>query len=260
MMRLKILGSGTSVPHARRAASAHWLETGAGTLLLDAGADAAHRAAQENLAWPELDAIWISHFHLDHIGGLPALLFGTKYAPQTQERRKPLTITGPRGVRKLIEAFDAANDYNLLKQPFPVEIREVAPREEFEILPGVSAQTLSTPHTSESLAVRIEDTGGASLVYSSDTGYTDALGRFSRETDLFLLECSFPSNKPVETHLELSEACALARESKARRVVLVHLYPNWDKIDFAAEVKKHGGGEMVLGFDGMQIEIESFTD
>jgi len=258
-MNLTILGSGSSVPHSHRAASAHWLGTGAGTILLDASADAAHRAAEENLAWPELDAIWISHFHLDHIGGLPSLLFGVKYATQTQKRRKPLTITGPHGLRKLIEAFDAANHYKLLEQPFPVEIREVVSQEEFEILPGIRAQTLSTPHTSESLALRLKDERGASLVYSSDTGYTPALGEFAREVDLFLLECSFPLHKPVETHLELREACALARQAKALCTVLVHLYPDWDGVDFDSEMKKHsvGGSTMTLGFDGMKMDVEA---
>ena len=69
-MRLIVLGSGTSVPHARRASTTHWLETERGTLLLDMSADAPHRMAQEGLDWAGLDAVWISHFHLDHSGGL----------------------------------------------------------------------------------------------------------------------------------------------------------------------------------------------
>src|SRR5215216_139330 len=127
-MNLVVLGSGTSVPHPQRASSAHWLETSRGTILLDASAAAVHRMAQERLDWVNLDAVWISHFHLDHVGGLAPFLFGTKYAPQTQGRRKPLTVYGPRGLEKLFRAFDAANDYGLARQPFPLELREVAPR------------------------------------------------------------------------------------------------------------------------------------
>src|SRR5919199_267549 len=152
-MQLVVLGSGTSVPHPARAPAAHWLQTAGGSLLLDCSAAAIHRMAEERLDWASLDAIWISHFHLDHVGGLAPFLFGTKYAPQTQGRTKPFTVYGPRGTRKLLRRFDEAGDYGLFEQPFPLEVREVSPRTEFEVFEGLSAQTFSTPHTSESLAV-----------------------------------------------------------------------------------------------------------
>ncbi|MGH9943320.1 MAG: MBL fold metallo-hydrolase [Pyrinomonadaceae bacterium] len=257
-MKLVVLGSGTSVPHPRRASSAHWLETrGGGTLLLDISAPTILRVAQENLDWTNLDAVWVSHFHLDHVGGLAPFLFGTKYAPQTQERRKPLTIYGPRGLKTLFAAFDAANDYNLLKQPFPVEIREVAPREDFEILPGVKAEAFSTPHTSESLALRVQEADGPSLVYTSDTGYTDALAEFAQGVSLFLMECSFWRDKPVESHLELEDAMRLAHLAAPRRALLAHLYPQWDGVDLAAEAKKLWDGETIEARDGLKLEIDS---
>lgn len=256
-MRLVVLGSGTSVPHPQRAASAHWLEVAAGgSVLLDASAAAVHRMAQENLNWAELDAIWISHFHLDHVGGLAPFLFGTKYAPQTQERRKPLLIYGGYGLKRLLSAFDAAGDYNLLKQPFPVEVREVAPRTEFELLPGLQAQTLSTPHTRESLAIRLTDKDGASLAYTSDTGYMEALAEFAADTQLFMMECSFWRNKPVETHLELKDAMQLARRATPRKVLLTHLYPEWDGIDIAAEARKDWPGQTIPATDGLRMTIE----
>ena len=94
-MKLVVLGSGTSVPHPERSSAAFWLETTGGTILLDFAASAVHRMAEENLDWVNLDAIWISHFHLDHCGGLAPFLFGTKHAPATQKRKKPLRIFGP---------------------------------------------------------------------------------------------------------------------------------------------------------------------
>jgi ribonuclease Z len=254
-MKLIVLGSGTSVPHPQRAASAHWLETDSGTLLLDASSACVHRMAQENLDWVNLDAIWISHFHLDHVGGLAPFLFGTKHAPQTKNRRKPLTIFGGRGLKKLFRAFDEANSYKLLKQPFPVEIREVAPRSRFEILPGLQAQTFSTPHTRESLALRLTDTSGVSLVYTSDTGHTDALCKFAEGVDLFMMECSFRRNKPIETHLELKDAMRLAHMAAPRRVLLVHLYPEWDGVDIATEAKQLWPGETIGAFDGLRLSI-----
>src|SRR5687768_11655740 len=254
-MRLTVLGSGTSVPHARRSSSAHWLEAGGGSMLLDCGASAVHRMAEEGCDWAALDAVWVSHFHLDHVGGLAPFLFGTKHAPQTQRRRKPLTVYGPRGTEKLLRDFDEAGAYKFFEQPFPLEVRELAPLEEFEPLAGLRGATFSTPHTSESLAVRLTDAGGASLVYTSDTGFTEALAEFARAADLLLIECSFFRTKPVETHLVLEEAMRLARLSGARRCLLAHLYPEWDEVDLAAEAAKLWDGETLEARDGLRLNV-----
>ncbi|HVF86570.1 MAG TPA: MBL fold metallo-hydrolase [Pyrinomonadaceae bacterium] len=255
-MKLVVLGSGTSVPHPERSSSAFWLETKAGSVLLDVGASAVHRMAQENLAWAELNAIWVSHFHLDHVGGLAPFLFGTKYAPQTQARRKPLAIFGPRGMDKLLRTFDRTGKYELLEQPFSLEVREVAPLSEFEMLPGLRARTLSTPHTRESVALRLtEEHDGTSLVYTSDTGYIEALASFARDVDLLMIECSFRRTSPVKTHLVLEEAINLACLSGTRRALLTHLYPEWDGVDLAAEAKKLWNGETIEARDGLRLEI-----
>ena len=255
-MKLIVLGSGTSVPHPQRTSSAHWLECAGGSLLLDMGASAVHRMAQEGLDWSRLDAIWISHFHLDHVGGLAPFLFGTKYAPQTQARRKPLTIYGPRGIEKLLRAFDDASDYGLLEQPFPVEVREVAAGDEFEVFSELRAETFSTPHTGESMALRLAEASGATVVYTSDTGYADALAGFAQGVDLFIMECSFHHSKPVEQHLELADAMRLAARAAPRRCLLAHLYPEWDGIDIAAEAKKLWDGETIEARDGLRLEVD----
>jgi ribonuclease BN (tRNA processing enzyme) len=254
-MKLIVLGSGTSLPHAKRSSSAYWLETESGSLLLDMSADAMHRMAQEHLDWVNLDAIWISHFHLDHLGGLAPFLFGTRAAPQIQPRRKQLRIFGARGLRKIIETMDQSNDYRLFKQPFPVELVEVEPDSEFEILPGLTANTISTPHTKESQAIRLTDKNGTTFVYTSDTGYAEELSEFAKHATVLLMECSFPKNKPVSTHLELAEAMQIAEKSKPQKLVLCHLYFEWDGIDLAAEAQKLWPGETIEAFDGLRLEF-----
>lgn len=254
-MRLVILGSGTAVPHRTRASAAHWVETRGASLLLDLSGPAIHRMAQEQLPWYDLDAVWISHFHLDHVGGLAPFLFSTLHAPETQSRRKPLVIYGGEGLRELVRAFDDAGNYRLFKQPFPVDVVEVGPDAAFEILAGVQATCYSTPHTPESLALRLTETGGASLVYTSDTGYAPGLADFARGADLLVMECSFPRDKPVETHLELADAMRIAGRASPRKVVLTHLYPEWDGIDVSAEARKLWAGETIGATDGLEITV-----
>jgi len=255
IMKLTILGSGTSVPHPARAASAYWLETSNGLLLLDMGSDTAHRMSQERLDWPNLDAIWISHFHLDHMGGLTPFLFGLKWAPETRKRTKRLRIFGPEGLRRIIEAVDSLNDYRLFEQSFPVEIVEVGPGANFEILPGIAANTFSTPHTPESLALRLKDEDSKLFVYTSDTGFSEDLIPFAQHADLLLMECSYRRNKPVQKHLELADAMRLAHQCAPRRVVLTHLYQEWDDVDLAAEARTLWSGETIEARDGLRLEI-----
>jgi ribonuclease BN (tRNA processing enzyme) len=254
-MKLTILGSGTSVPHPERAAAAYWLETQNGTILLDVSADAPHRMAQEGLDWPNLDAIWISHFHLDHIGGLTPFLFSLKWAPQTRNRSKPLRIFGPKGLRGIVDAVNDSNDYGLFKQVFNVDIVEVAPNAEFEILPNMNATTLSTPHTKESLALRLKLDDSKLFVYTSDTGFSEDLAPFAKDAALLLMECSFRRNKPVEKHLELADAMRLAQQCAPAKLVLTHLYPEWDNVDLAAEARSLWPGETIEARDGLRLEI-----
>lgn len=255
-MKLTVLGSGSSVPHPQRSSSGYWVDADPGSILLDCSPSAIHRMAQENLPWQELDAIWISHFHLDHVGGLAPLLFATKHAPETHGRTSPMRVFGPIGLRGLLDKFSDANDYRLFKQPFPLEIVEVEPLEPFKIVNGVEAVAMKTPHTPESLAIRLTDTGGQTLVYSSDTGFTETFESFARKVDLLILECSFVRNKPVEKHLELAEAMFLIQMARPKRAMLTHFYPEWDGIDFESEVSSFQPPcEVLQALDCLNVDV-----
>lgn len=255
-MKLVVLGSGTTVPHPLRASAGFWLETSGGTVMLDFSAPMPLRMAQENLDWPNLAAIWISHFHMDHCGGLGPFLAGTKHASQMKKREKPLRIFGPKGLEKLIERVSDVHDYRLLEQPFPVEIIEVEHNEKFEILPGVEAVPCKTLHTYESLAIRITDTDEKSLVYSSDTAFDDLIATLANQADLFILECTFLRDKPKIKHLELAEAIYLIRKSKCKQAMLTHFYPEWYSEDFSTEVRKIDASISVIeARDGLIIEL-----
>ena len=256
-MKLVVLGSGTATPHPARASAGFWLETSGGTVMLDFSAAALHRLAQERLDWANLDAIWISHFHLDHFCGLPAYLFATRYSPETQNRKKPLTIFGATGLKKLLRSFDEAAGGKLFKQPFPVNVVEIEQLDAFEILPGVRAVAISTPHTDNSYAIRLEDNSGM-LVYTADTGFGKEIAAFARDADLLIIESSFFKDKKVEIHLELAEAMYLIRKAHPKRAMLTHFYAEWDEVDFEAEVAKFGPNcEVLEAVDGLRLDVRN---
>lgn len=254
-MKLVILGSGTSVPHPQRASAANWLETQNGSVLLDVSADSGHRMAEEHLDWPNLDAIWVSHFHLDHMGGLTPFLFSTKWAPQTRNRTKPLRVFGPTGLGKLFNAINDSNNYGLNEQPFPVELIEVNAGKSFPILRDVNATTFSTPHTNESQAIRITDSKGSSIVYTSDTGYSDELAEFAKGVNVLLMESSFWKSSPVVIHLALEDALRVARLAEPQTLILNHLYPEWDGVDLVQEAAELWRGKVIAADDGLRIEF-----
>jgi ribonuclease BN (tRNA processing enzyme) len=231
-------------------------------VLLDASADASHRMAQEGLDWVNLPAIWISHLHLDHAGGLAPFLFGSKWAPQTQSRTQPLQIFGPEGLRRFVDAVDNAygdGPYGLLQQPFPLELIELKPGAELSLFPGVRATTFSTPHTKESLAIRLWEESGKSFVYTSDTGLSEELIDFCTGATLLLIECSFRRNKPVEKHLELDDVMRVAKSAAPGKLVVTHLYPEWDGIDLVTEARAilsdQNTIEIVEARDGLSLHF-----
>jgi len=255
-MKLVVLGSGTAIPHPKRSSAAFWLETAGGIVLLDIAASAPHRLAQEHLDWGNIDAIWISHFHLDHCAGLAPFLFAARHAPETEVRTKPLKIYGGKGLNELIDTFNNAVGGKLLEQSFPIEIVEIEPLEKFEMLPGISAIAMSTPHTENGHAVRIEDDTGTTLVYTSDTGFRKDVSVFAREADLLVIESSFVRDKKTEKHLELAEAMYLIRQAKPKRAMLTHFYAEWDSVHFKNEVAKFNPiCEVIEAADELRLSI-----
>ena len=230
-MKLVVLGSGSAIPDRKRSPSAYWLETAAGKVLLDCSAAAMPRMLAEELPWHELDAIWISHFHADHCGGLLPFLSSMRIAPETAGRTKPLTICGPRGLRELIEKLSGVNNYRLLRQSFPVDVTETEPLEEFALTRDITAVSMKTPHTDESLALHLRDAADTTFVYTADTAFAPEIGAFARRVDLLMIEATFPNGKGAAKHLELAEAMFLVRKADPKRAVLTHLGPDWNGID-----------------------------
>ena len=134
----------------------------------------------------------------------------------------------------------------------PIVALQVMP----EILPDLEAVAIKTPHTEESHAIRLQNSDGKTVLYTADTGMTMVLGDAAKGVDLFVCECSFVKNKPVESHLELAEAIHLVRFAKPKKTVLTHFYPEWDEVNFQKEVAKFSPlSEVTEAKDGLRIDL-----
>ena len=168
-------------------------------------------------------------------------------------RERAASNLRPHRLRPILHAIDQAKRLPLLNNR-SVELLEVGAPEGFELLPELAASTFSTPHTKESLAIRLKDKSGCVLVYTSDTGYSDELAAFAEGARLLLMECSFRENKPVKT-LKPADAMKLVNKCQPEKVVLTHLYYEWDGIDPAEEARSRWTGETIEAVDGLRIKF-----
>jgi ribonuclease BN (tRNA processing enzyme) len=253
MIHLTVIGSGTVAPSAERTAPAHWVAAPGLRLLLDCGPGTLHRAAQFEIPWSEATHVAITHFHPDHWGELPMLLFAMKYGIEPA-RQDPLELLGPRGIRaRLTLTAGALGDW-VLDPGFPLHITEVAPGSSHRLPLGAELEAFQTPHTPESLAYGVR-TDDARLVYTGDTGPSPELGRWAEGCDLLLAECSLPDARAIQVHLTPTTAGELARTARAGRLVLTHFYPVFGEVDPAAEAANVFDGPVVAAHDGQQFTV-----
>jgi ribonuclease Z len=90
------LGTGGSVPSARRSTASVLIARGGDRLLFDCG-EGTQRQMQRSIGLSQVDAIYLTHFHADHILGLPGLL----KTYDLTDRERPLVVYGPPGLKDL---------------------------------------------------------------------------------------------------------------------------------------------------------------
>ena len=99
-LSLFFAGTAGSVPSARRGLPALLLRAGGDRLLFDCG-EGTQQQLLRSVGLPELDAVFLTHYHLDHWLGL----LGMVKTFDLRARERPLTLYGPPGLRALVEAM-----------------------------------------------------------------------------------------------------------------------------------------------------------
>ena len=254
-MQLTVLGSGTSIPLSYKASPSLMLNVDNSILLLDMGPGTLRQLARVGINNSLIDQVLFSHFHPDHTADLIHFLFVTRN-PSIFDNRKPFILSGSKGLKNLIKNLEKA-------YPGWIEIpEEKMTIEEFSnheaTVNTYKKYTISTypvDHTESSLAYSIKDRKGKHIVYVGDTDYDEGVSTFAMGADLLILECSLPEKGNTEGHLTPAQAGRLASLSGAKKLLLVHFYPEVLSTDITGECRSHYSGELILGRDMLHINI-----
>ncbi|MDE7157777.1 MAG: ribonuclease Z [Lachnospiraceae bacterium] len=113
MLDICLLGTGGMMPLPKRWLTALMARYNGSSLLIDCGEGTQIAIKEKGWSFKPIDVICFTHFHADHISGLPGLLLTMGNA----ERTEPLTIIGPKGVERVVNAI------RIIAPELPFEIR-----------------------------------------------------------------------------------------------------------------------------------------
>jgi ribonuclease BN (tRNA processing enzyme) len=252
-MKLTILGSGTVVPDGARNSAGYFIEAGDVRLMMDCGAGTMHALARYGCDWERLTHIYVSHFHVDHVGELASLFFAFKHGMRG-ERDEPLTIIGPRGLDRVMDGLRQAFGEQLFSPKFPVSLRLLDPGDQVELSGGTRLAVTKTPHTDESLAARVTH-GASSVGYTGDTEYSEAVGRFFAKPGVMISECSLRERRAGVRHVSINDVARMAAVAEAERLVVTHFYFAVDEEEVRREIRREYSGEVIVGRDGLRLTV-----
>ncbi len=138
MLDVCLLGTGGMMPLPRRALTSLMIRYNGSSVLVDCGEGTQVSIKQQGWSFKPIDAICFTHFHADHISGLPGLLLTIGNA----ERTEPLLVIGPKKLERVVNSLRIIAP----ELPFEIEFKELSEDEEtFEIC-GLRAKAYKVNH------------------------------------------------------------------------------------------------------------------
>lgn len=291
-----LLGSGGPLNNIKRVAPSIAIIAGAEFILIDVGPGTYRNLEIMRLPAAHLSAIFLTHFHSDHIGDLGE----ANMMSWAQGREKALEIYGPKGVDQVvkgfIEAYKFDTGYRIAhhgKNIMPPEagtpisktiiIKDSNERELFFDRNGLKAYAFEVDHSPVKPAIgyRIEY-GGRNIAITGDTKKTDNLVRHCANADILFSESisfemlnnlaegarklNLPRNAKIVTdiqdyHMSPIIAASLAKEAEVKKLVFTHITPpllnDTTEKAYLKGVSDIYDGEIVLGEDLMKFRLKT---
>ena len=235
-VRLTVIGCSPAWPNPGSAQSGYLLESDSRALLLDCGPGVLGRLPGRGA---HVDAIAITHFHLDHCGDLIPWAWFTAYAPPNREKLPELWLP-PGGVEELAVFARFWGVPWMWERTFT--LHEYEPEKRFKAA-GFEIEAIKVPHYGiQAFGFRVR-LNGKTFAYSGDSAPAEELVELARGADFFLVEATLASGDKdgaLRGHLSADEALAAADGP----VLLTHR---------PAELRAPQG--IPVAHDGMVVEI-----
>lgn len=209
---------------------------------------------QRHMDFFQVNAVVLSHFHLDHILDVYPFYYGLRYSSRSPGPMN-LKIYAPEGAKERLEPLASSGGaYHNGFEDY-LDFQVVRPGDRALIGP-FAFQFFKTLHPVETLAMRIE-AGGRCLAYTSDSGITQDLLQVAEGADLLIAEASIqkPDEKMTEVHMTAKEAGRLAKQAGVSRLVLNHIVPGLDRQISVEQAKAQFGGEIIAPVQNMSMEV-----
>jgi ribonuclease Z len=280
-IRVTLLGTGTPVPSPTRFGYSTLVEAGGKKLVFDFGRGVTIRLAQLKIPFGSIDAHFLTHFHSDHLVGLPDLWLTGWLRPAYGSRNHPFVVYGPPGLqiltRGLTETFVRDIEIRKADEKDPdagiaFDVHESLPGRVYDE-GGVKVTAFNNDHgplVTPSYGYKIEY-GGRTVVLSGDTRYSAAVAREASGADL-LVHCvtlipdaliqQNPGYKAILLHLSSPEDAARTfSEAKPKLAVFSHIGLNGGATeqDLMNRTRAVYGGPVVVGKDLMSIVVGAET-
>ncbi|SDJ38862.1 Ribonuclease BN, tRNA processing enzyme [Frankineae bacterium MT45] len=239
-MELTVLGCSGTVPGPDSPASGYLVEHEGFRLLLDLG-QGALGALQRFIRPEQVDGMLVSHLHPDHFIDMTGLATYLRWSPGRPYPRLP--VLGPADTAaRLSAAGGDSGRSGELDELFDFRVPAAGELGPFRL------EFARMRHPIACDAVRIS-ASGRSLVYSGDTGPTEALISLARGADLLLCEAALrPGESLPELHLTARQAGEHATAAGVERLIVTHV-PPWNSRSQAVE-------EAALAFAGPVFAAE----
>jgi len=274
-LRVTLLGTGCPAAVMNRFGPSTLVEAGDQKFLFDAGRGALQRLTQLDVRWQDVQGVFLSHLHSDHVVGFPDLwLTGWLIVPG---RKVPLQVRGPTGTAAMMSHLQQAFAYDVRirtendgvsPEGVALAVEEIGEGVVYD-KGGVKITSFEVDHApvKPALGYRI-DYSGRSIVLSGDTRVSQNLLRHAQSVDVLVHEVFAPATlQPagvpaaraksiVDYHTTPEQAGEVFARLKPKLAVYSHIcMPSATEEDLVPGTRKTYTGPLELGEDLMAIDI-----